>query len=381
MYKNNKIAVVIAAAGSGKRMGSGIPKQYLTIGGVPILIKTVEAFLKNEGIDTVLVVAGKDHLDYCREQLSQYGMDRVQVVLGGAQRQDSVYRGLCAMPKDTDYVLIHDGARPHVSQKTIDDIIEVAVQKGAAVAAVPVKDTVIRRPAGLVESSLEYLDRTHVFSVQTPQAFEKNLILQAFEAAFAEDFYGTDDGMLVERIGHGVQVVPGTYANIKITTKEDLPMENRVGSGYDVHRLVADKKLIIGGVEIPFEMGLLGHSDADVLVHAIMDALLGAAGLGDIGRLFPDDSPKYKGISSLTLLKRVGEKLSAAGYGTGNIDATLICQRPKMSPYVEEMRINIARTLEIEVSRINIKATTTEGLGFTGREEGIGAEAVCLLYK
>lgn len=381
MYKTKKIVVIIAAAGSGKRMGSGIPKQYLMIEGRPIIVKTVEAFLKNPRVDTVIVVAGADHLNLCREELSKFGIECVRVIEGGALRQDSVYRGLCEMPEDTDYVLIHDAARPYVSQKTIDDIIEAVAEKAAVVPAVPVKDTVIREHADFTKKPLEYLDRECIFSVQTPQAFEKNLVVKAFQAAFQQNFYGTDEGMLVERLGHRVHLVQGDYANIKITTKEDLPMENRIGSGYDVHRLTGDRKLILGGVEIPFEKGLLGHSDADVLVHAIMDSLLGAAGMGDIGNHFPDNDTEYKDISSMILLKRVEGKLTSAGYRIGNIDATLICQRPRISPYIEEMKKNIAKALGMDEHIINIKATTTEGLGFEGREEGIAAESVCMLYK
>ena len=217
--------------------------------------------------------------------------------------------------------------------------------------------------------------------MQTPQGFRFGLLKEAFEKAMAEGFYGTDDASLVERLGHAVAIVPGEYTNIKITTPEDLTMEMRIGTGYDVHKLVEERDLILGGVNIPYEKGLLGHSDADVLTHALMDALLGAAALGDIGKLFPDNDDSFKGISSIELLKRVKSALDDKGYSLGNADVTVICQKPKLAGYIDEMRKNIAQALDTDVDRISIKATTTEKLGFTGRGEGIAAEAVCILNR
>jgi len=389
MYNNKKITLIIAAAGSGKRMGGGIPKQYLSIGGMPILIKTVKAFETNAFIDTILVVTNIDYINFFQDDLARFGIENVDVVAGGAQRQDSVYNGLKAMPKDTDYVIIHDGARPFVSKEIITDTLEAVLDKKAVIVAVPVKDTITRQVLSKKNlfahqksfTGLEYFDRNSLLAVQTPQAFEKKLIIKAYKSAYKDGFYGTDEGMLVERLGHPVYVVNGAYSNIKITTKEDLPMENRIGSGYDVHRLVEGRKLILGGINIPFEKGLLGHSDADVLSHAIMDALLGAAALGDIGKHFPEDKEEFKDVSSLVLLKRVYKILLSEGYNITNIDATIVCQRPKISPYIGDMIANLAEVLEIAENRISIKATTTEKLGFTGREEGIAAEAVCLLNK
>lgn len=389
MYNDKKITVIIAAAGSGKRMGGGIPKQYLSIGGMPILIKTVKAFETNAFIDTILVVTNVEYMNFFKDELTKFGIENVDVVAGGDQRQDSVYNGLKAMPKDTDYVIIHDGARPFVSKEIIADTLGAVLNKNAVVVAVPIKDTITRqvlskkKPFACEKSfaGLEYFDRNSMFAVQTPQAFEKKLIMKAYKSAYKDGFYGTDEGMLVERLGHSVHIVNGAYLNIKITTKEDLPMENRIGSGYDVHRLTEGRKLILGGINIPFEKGLLGHSDADVLVHAIMDALLGAAALGDIGEHFPEDKDEFKDISSMVLLKRVHRILLSEGYNISNIDATIICQRPKISPYIGDMIANIGEVLGIAENRISIKATTTEKLGFTGREEGIAAEAVCLLNK
>ena len=215
--------------------------------------------------------------------------------------------------------------------------------------------------------------------VQTPQGFRFDLLMNAYEKAYADGYYGTDDASLVERIGVHPALVEGSYANIKLTTREDLPSVTRIGKGFDVHRLVEERKCIIGGVDIPNKKGLLGHSDADVLTHAIMDALLGAAALGDIGRIFPDSDEQFKDADSIKMLEQVGYMIREKGYGISNIDATVICERPKISPYVEEMIENIAKALKIDSDRINIKGTTTEKLGFTGRKEGIAAEAVCIL--
>ncbi len=378
MYKNKKIVVIIAAAGSGKRMSSGIPKQFLEIEGKPVLVKTALAFSQNQYIDGFFVVTGKDYMDRTRELLEDIDKYR-GVTVGGAERQDSIYNGLKILPEDIDYVLVHDAARPFVTQKIINMVIEKTIEKGAAVAAVPVKDTIKTvEKNGVFETTLP---RNQLRSIQTPQGFKKELILKAYQRAFEENYYGTDDAVLVERVGIPVYVVEGEYSNIKITTKEDMPMEVRIGTGYDVHRFEKNRKLILGGVEVPYELGLLGHSDADVLVHAVMDALLGAAALGDIGRHFPDTDEKYRGISSMKLLEYVSKLLESKGYSVGNIDATIIAQAPKLSPFIDDMKINIAETLKISHNKVNVKATTTEKLGFTGRKEGIASEAVCILNK
>lgn len=207
------------------------------------------------------------------------------------------------------------------------------------------------------------------------------MLIEAYEKAYDDSYRGTDDASVVERAGYEVTIVDGDYENIKITTKEDLPLENRVGMGFDVHQLAEDCRLVLGGVEIPWEKGLLGHSDADVLLHAVMDALLGAAGLGDIGRHFPDSDEQYRGISSMKLLESVKGLLDENFYKVANVDATIIAQKPKIAPYAEEMRKNIAGVLDVDQSRINVKGTTTEQLGFAGRGEGIAANAVVSLYR
>lgn len=396
MYGNKKIAVIIAAAGSGTRMGSCIPKQYMELQGKPILTRTVEAFSRNALIDEIFIVTNRDYIGLCDYELKgKRGLHKIRGILeGGAQRQDSVSLALNVLPSDIDYVLVHDGARPFILDETIHTLIECAVANGAAAVAVPVKDTI---KAAENNVFTETLDRSRLYAIQTPQGFQKDLLIRAYQKASEENFYGTDDAVLVENLGEKVYLVKGDYNNIKITTMEDMitgeailasrkgsnPPEDgfRIGSGFDVHRLVEGRRLVLGGVEIPFEKGLLGHSDADVLVHAIMDALLGACGLGDIGRHFPDTDDRYKGISSLILLDEVRRLLDEHDYSIGNIDATVIAQRPKIAPYIKEMTRQLAFRLKIKEEQVNLKGTTTEKLGFCGREEGIAAQASVLIKR
>lgn len=362
-------------------MGSSIPKQYLKIGGEPILLKSIRVFCDNKEIDWIVVVTNGDYIQACLEMKDRYGLDKIQAVIeGGEERQDSVYRAIVEIDRlcpEIEYVLVHDGARPFVRQETINAVLEAAEEKGAAVACVPVKDSIRQEKDG--ESA--NLPRQRLYAVQTPQGFQKEILRKAYEQAFADGYYGTDDATLAERIGQSVALVRGTYDNIKITTREDMPMESRVGTGFDVHQLKEGLPLVLGGVKIPFEKGLLGHSDADVLVHALMDALLGAAALGDIGRHFPDTDPQYRGISSMELLRRVKGLLDKNGWRVGNVDITLMAQRPKIKSLIGDMTDNLSKTLDLETCRINIKGTTTERLGFVGREEGIAAQVVCLLYR
>jgi len=381
MYNNRKIAVIVAAAGKGTRLGSQVPKQYLKIGGEPVILKTLKAFESLDAIDHIYIVTNEQYVDHCQQIVDDNGIDKVDaIVKGGRERQDSVYNAIQEINRrrpGVSYVLIHDGARPFVSRDVIINVIKAMMEKDAAVACVAMKDSIRR----IGDEGSCSVDRSDYFSVQTPQGFKKSVLIEAYDKALKEGYYGTDDASLVERAGHKIELVEGDYQNIKITTKEDLPMENRVGTGFDVHRFDPERDLILGGVKIPHDKGLAGHSDADVLVHALMDALLGAAALGDIGRHFPDTDDTYKGISSMLLLKRVGELLNENFYNIGNVDVTVIAQKPKIAPYIEEMRDNISEVLGLEKTRINIKGTTTEKLGFTGREEGIAAEAVCSIYR
>ena len=378
MYKGRRIGAIIAAAGSGSRMGGDKPKQFLNVDGIPVIAKTYRAFANCDMIDVIYVVTGEDMMQQCKNHMVPY-LDTKQlkkfggIVSGGKERQDSVYNALIAVKEQggVDYVLIHDAARPFVTGKIIETTVKAAESRDAAIVCVRPKDT--------IRTVDETLDRRSLMIVQTPQGFRFDLLMNAYEKAYADGYYGTDDASLVERIGVHPALVEGSYANIKLTTREDLPSVTRIGKGFDVHRLVEERKCIIGGVDIPNKKGLLGHSDADVLTHAIMDALLGAAALGDIGRIFPDSDEQFKDADSIKMLEQVGYMIMEKGYGISNIDATVICERPKISPYVEEMIENIAKALKIDSDRINIKGTTTEKLGFTGRKEGIAAEAVCIL--
>lgn len=378
MYKGRRIGAIIAAAGSGSRMGGDKPKQFLNVDGIPVIAKTYRAFADCDMIDVIYVVTGEDMMQQCKNHMVPY-LDTKQlkkfggIVSGGKERQDSVYNALIAVKEQggVDYVLIHDAARPFVTGKIIETTVKAAESRDAAIVCVRPKDT--------IRTVDETLDRRSLMIVQTPQGFRFDLLMNAYEKAYADGYYGTDDASLVERIGVHPALVEGSYANIKLTTREDLPSVTRIGKGFDVHRLVEERKCIIGGVDIPNKKGLLGHSDADVLTHAVMDALLGAAALGDIGRIFPDSDEQFKDADSIKMLEQVGYMIREKGYGISNIDATVICERPKISPYVEEMIENIAKALKIDSDRINIKGTTTEKLGFTGRKEGIAAEAVCIL--
>ena len=379
MYNGKKIGVIIAAAGKGSRMGMDMPKQFMNIGAKPVIVKTYEAFADCELIDNIYVVTNEEYMKYCKDLMVPYLSEKqlkkfTGIVSGGRERQDSIYRALKAIDRqkvNMDYVLIHDAARPYITRKIIEDTVCQTVLHDAAVVCVKPKDT--------IRTNDKTLDRNRLLAVQTPQGFKMDILKRAYDRAYEDNFYGTDDASIVERMDIHPAIVEGSYANIKITTKEDLPVETRIGQGFDVHKLVEGRKCILGGVDIPHRFGLLGHSDADVLLHAIMDALLGAASMGDIGRHFPDTDDAYKGASSLDLLEHVGYLIRDNGYCIGNIDATVICQKPKILPYVEEMIENISKRLKIDYDKINIKGTTTEKLGFTGRKEGIAAQAVCIL--
>ena len=383
MYKRNKVAVIIAAAGQGKRLGAPVPKQYLKIGGEYVIAKTIRAFEDIDEVDYIFVVTNHEYQKMCADIVEERGFHKVEgIVAGGSRRQDSVFNALQeinARKPGVSMVLIHDGARPFIGKDVILNVLEETELNGAAVACVAMKNSVRRMEPG--SSSSISVDRADYYSVQTPQGFRKSMLIEAYDKAFDEGFSGTDDASIVEWAGNEISIVDGDYGNIKITTREDLPMENRVGTGFDVHRFAEGRKLILGGVDIPYDRGLLGHSDADVLVHAVMDALLGAAALGDIGKHFPDSDETYKDADSTVLLAKVKKMLEENFYNIGNIDVTLIAQKPKISPYIDEMRDNISGVLGIDRSRVNIKGTTTGQLGFTGREEGIACEAVCSIYR
>lgn len=398
MYKDEKVIAIIVAAGSGKRFGGAVPKQYMKLGGQTVLQKSVRAFEENARVDDIIVVAGEGFTELAAELCS--GFEKMHsVVLGGSERQDSVLKGLTEAAQtvngvsENTIILVHDAARPFVSDDIINSVIKGAEECGGAVPAVSVKDTVRQAEAlegasdtellkdGDSRAASRTLDRRLLYSVQTPQGFRAGVLTAAYEKAYNEEFFGTDDASIVERMGINLKMVKGDYANYKITTKEDMRAEMRIGTGFDVHRLTEGRELYLCGVKIPHEKGLLGHSDADVALHALMDAMLGAAAMGDIGRHFPDSDEKYRGISSVKLLEEVCRMLEREGYSVGNVDLTVMAQKPKIAPYIPEMKRSVAAVLGTDENAVNIKGTTTEGLGFVGREEGIAAEAVCILYK
>lgn len=381
-----KFGAIIVAAGNSTRMASQLPKILLEIDGKTVVERSVKAFLTAVSISSVTVVCRHSEMELLKAVFKDY--DRaINFVVGGETRQESVKQGILNSPY-CDYFVIHDGARPFISSQLIEAVCRDAEIYGASAAAVRVKDSY-----KLVDSDnfvLESPNRDQLRAVQTPQVFERELYLRAVEQAESSRRSYTDDCQMVEAMGHKVHLVDGDYRNIKITSRDDIEVARglagegramRIGSGYDVHRLVVGRKLILCGVSIDHEKGLLGHSDADVAAHALSDALLGAAGLGDIGSHFPDTDSRYKGADSMELLGRVCSMVGREGYELQNLDITIIAQRPKLAPYIADMRDNIAVSCGVAVEQVAIKATTEEGLGFTGREEGIAAQAVVLLKK
>ncbi|MDR1954118.1 MAG: 2-C-methyl-D-erythritol 4-phosphate cytidylyltransferase [Clostridiales Family XIII bacterium] len=378
MYEQKRIAALIVAAGTGSRFGAGIPKQYLKIGDVPMVKMAAAAFEKSAFVDDLYVVAAAAHIEDCEKMLADMRKLRA-VVAGGDTRQASVYNGLMAMNSPTpDIVLIHDGARPFVSGDLIERTAALTAKSGAVVVCVPAKDTIYVAKNDILEA---VPDRETLHAVQTPQGFSRELIVRAHERALADGITATDDGALLRRMGVDVHLVEGDYANVKITTAADLPEETKVGIGFDVHAFAEGRKLILGGMEIPYDRGLLGHSDADVLTHALMDAMLGALSLGDIGGYFPDTDERYRGISSMKLLGEVRALIGRDGWRVSNADMTVVAEKPRMAPHIDAIRGNLAEILDIPMDCVSVKATTTEGLGFTGREEGIGAQAIVQLRK
>jgi 2-C-methyl-D-erythritol 4-phosphate cytidylyltransferase / 2-C-methyl-D-erythritol 2,4-cyclodiphosphate synthase len=384
-------AAIIPAAGSGTRMGLNHPKQFHHLAGTPILIHTIRAFIAVPAIDLIVVVVPPEWIADTRQLLAEHslGNKTILVVVGGARRQDSVRAGLECLTDTTEIVLVHDGARPFVRPELIQRCLEAAWQHGAAIAAVPVKDTLKKaHPDHTISLTV---DRQDLWQAQTPQAARLSLLQAAYGANdLAGDLDVTDEAALLENAGVSVTLIEGAETNIKITRPDDLilaekimhplpPLRQRIGHGYDAHRLVPDRKLVLGGVTIPYHLGLAGHSDADVVTHALCDAILGALGAGDIGRHFPDSDHRFKNIYSITLLQQVMELADRQGFAVTNGDITIICQAPKLAPFMDAMRATLAQACQATTEQINLKATTTEQMGFTGREEGISCHAVVLL--
>lgn len=377
---------IVLAGGSGSRMGADRNKILLELRGEPVIVRSVRAF---QGlVDGVVLVSREEDIPAVRSAMNDAQLP-VTIVPGGDSRQASVWNGLYALPKSCTHVLIHDGARCLVDEATIRRCMASVEDCGTGVAAIPAVDTIKQVNESNIVTTTP--DRAGLRAVQTPQGFAVDLIRRAHEAAVQEGFLGTDDASLVERLGVPVRLTLGDRRNIKLTTPEDMLMAEaflplnfpslRIGQGYDVHRLVEGRDLILCGVKVPHSLGLLGHSDADVALHALMDAMLGAMALGDIGKHFPDADERYRGISSMKLLEHVVGLLKENHACVTNCDVTIVAQKPKLLPYIPQMRENIAAALQLPIDRVNVKATTTERLAFEGREEGISAQAVCMIQQ
>ncbi|MEO1784835.1 2-C-methyl-D-erythritol 4-phosphate cytidylyltransferase [Thermodesulfobium sp. 4217-1] len=393
---------VIVAAGKGERFGSY--KPLLKIEDKYMLEYSVETISKNNKIEGIVVVCLSNYIQTVRELLKKYDLVKY-VVPGGTLRQDSVRKGILKVPEEVEFIMVHDAARPFVSSDIIVRSIDAALEKGSCVVCIGVNDTVKRVENGFIK---ETLDRKSIFLAQTPQIFKRKDLLDAFENAVAKRHIFTDESSLMEFQGTNPFMILGDTSNIKVTYPEDLLLAEKavdnfeplcdqedaieekifkkelnyfVGIGEDIHSFDKERPLYLGGVLIPFDKGLRGHSDADVLLHALIDALLGASGMDDIGTLFPDTDPKYQGISSLTLLHNVSALILNKGFKIQNIDMIIFAESPKIRPYKDEIISTISNTLNVDKRIVNLKGKTSEGLGFVGREEGIWAKAVVLLIK
>jgi 2-C-methyl-D-erythritol 4-phosphate cytidylyltransferase / 2-C-methyl-D-erythritol 2,4-cyclodiphosphate synthase len=373
------IALVVAA-GRGFRLGGPLPKQYLPLGGAAVLRYSVATFLAHPGVDHVRVVIHPD--DRPLYDAAVAGLDLLPPVHGGAQRQDSVRNGLASLAEAApDRVLIHDGARPFVDAATIDRVLAALQDHPGAIAALPIRDTVKRDSGGRIVDTVE---RRGLWRAQTPQGFRYSEIMAAHRAAEGAEL--SDDAAVAEQAGLAVALVDGSEENFKVTTTDDLLRAERhlamqrgdirTGQGFDVHAFGAGDHVWLCGLKIPHGQGLVGHSDADVGLHALTDALLGALGAGDIGMHFPPSDPAWRGAPSHRFLRHAADLVAAAGGSVAHCDVTLICERPKIGPHREAMVARIAEILGLDPRRVSVKATTTEQLGFTGRGEGIAAQAI-----
>lgn len=386
----HRAAVVIPAAGTGTRVGGTTNKLLQPLAGEPLLLHTLRAVAAT-GFGQVVLVTRPEERETIGQLASAAGC-AVTFADGGPTRQASVAAGLAAVRDDLTLVAVHDGARPGVTPALFEAALAAAEEHGGAVVAVPVADTLFRTEDGRLASPV---DRDDVWAMQTPQAFRLAVLRDAAERARERGLVGTDEASLVLAAGGRVQVVEGLARNLKITRRDDFAVAEafqradeeadmtplRVGFGYDIHPLVAGRECWLGGVLIDSPVGLDGHSDADVLLHAICDALLGAAALGDIGRHFPNTAAEYHNISSLKLLAATDQLVRGAGFHVVNVDATVIAEQPKLAPHVPLMQTRIAAALSIGETDVSIKATTNERLGSLGASEGIAAHAVAALVR
>jgi 2-C-methyl-D-erythritol 4-phosphate cytidylyltransferase/2-C-methyl-D-erythritol 2,4-cyclodiphosphate synthase len=378
ILRGMRVAALLVAAGSGVRFGTEMPKQFLPLAGSTVIRRAAVALAAE--VDLLQPVGDAKQIS-----AALAGIAHLPVVPGGRQRQDSVRAGLEALAAHApEIVLVHDAARPVIPPGTIAALLSALQHAPGAIPAVPVADTLKRAAGGVIH---ETIPRVGLYRAQTPQAFHFPLLLDLHRGAAGTSL--TDDAALLEAAGHAVRLVDGSDANVKVTLPEDLVrLENllqpalypRVGTGFDVHRLEVGRKLILCGVELPHERGLAGHSDADVGIHALCDAIYGALAEGDIGRHFPPAEAIWKDADSARFLAHAAQRIAARGGVLANADVTLICEQPKITPHAPAMIARLASILNTDSARISVKATTTERLGFTGRAEGIAAQAsVCVL--
>jgi 2-C-methyl-D-erythritol 4-phosphate cytidylyltransferase/2-C-methyl-D-erythritol 2,4-cyclodiphosphate synthase len=383
------VTAVIAAAGEGRRLGASLPKQLLDIGGRSILERSVTAFVSHPRVDDVIVVLPPALAAAPPAWLADPAQTtNVRIVEGGGRRQDSVANAFDRVPPGSDVVLVHDAARPFVTTELISRAIDGAAQFGAAIVALPVRDTVKRVAPGEHPLITGTLPRETIYLAQTPQAFRRDVLAAAVKLG-RSGAEATDEAMLVEQAGHPVHIVTGDAANVKITTAEDLESArrrvfqpsavSRVGTGYDLHRLVEGRPLIVGGVTIPADKGPTGHSDADVVCHAVIDAMLGAACAGNVGQHYPDTDARWKGASSIALLRDACRHVAERGFTVENVDVSVLLESPKISPFIDQIRACLAGALGIDAGAVSVKGKTNEGVDAVGRGEAIAAHAVALL--
>lgn len=376
---------VVLAAGRGQRAGLDENKVFFRWNGRSVLSRCLDALAGSGAYDGIALVLSREDLPRYRELTALEGENPLvkRIAFGGATRQESSRNGLSVLPEDVEIVSVHDAARPFVTGEIIRATIDDARRCGSGVISTPVVDTIKQ----LIDGRVTTPERSTLRAVQTPQSFNFDMLRAAHARAAEEGLEVTDDAMVFEHMYGTVHLssAPGAEKNVKLTHPEDFRAlagpEMRIGSGYDAHRLKAGRRLVLCGVEVPHDRGLDGHSDADVAVHALMDALLGAIGEGDIGRHFPDSDPSYAGISSMLLLKQVMDRVRERGYRVQNVDVTIVAQRPKLAAHIPQMRENIAAALGVDADCANVKATTTERMGFEGEEIGISAQAVALLVR
>ena len=385
-----QVTAIIAAAGDGRRMASGVPKQFMEIGGVSLLQRSVSAFCHVPRITDIIVVTRADAVEEVRRTLATAGR-AMSVVAGGATRQESVAAAFDHVAPASEYVMVHDAARPFITPSLIDRTLDAAIESGAAIAALPARDTV--KQAASVEGRAfiaRTIPREEIYLAQTPQAFRREILASAVQLG-RDGAVATDESALAELAGNRIRLVDGDPLNFKVTTDSDIALSRglaggaeladrmRAGTGYDLHRLVEGRPLLLAGVSIPSDLGALGHSDADVVCHVVTDAVLGAAGAGDIGRHYPDTSPEWKDASSIALLRASVRHVRSLGFEIVNVDVSVILERPKIAKYVPQIQEALAAALGVDVARVSVKGKTNECLDAVGRGEAIAAHAVALL--